>query len=331
MNSGETSSWNASRQSAFTRIDLVVTVLTLAFLAIMILPALARTRVKPQGMQCLYNLRQIILAWQMYADDSNGKFAPNHGSFPPNPDYDTPPAGITFAGRWVGGDMRGGQISGQPMLDAFNSPLLVNPIYSVMGPYIKDPRVFRCPSDQSTWTDPRFGMEEPRVRSYSMNQGVGCAFNGTRQDPGHAELGHWLTGGNSSPAPFRTYIENNDLYGTLSPAGLFVLVEEHPNSINDGAFAVHMPASPSDSTGWIDVPGNIHSGNSCSFAFADGHAESHRWAEPAAIPPVIWSADQTAGLGNGGAPPGPANPDIKWLAHHASCLPVGVTGFYYPP
>lgn len=320
---------DTTRRSAFTRIDLIVIILTLAFLALMLLPVLARTHVKPQGAQCLYNLRQIILAWQMYADDSNGKLAPNHGSFPANPDYN-PPAGFTsYKAKWVNGDMRGGSI-GTPYtgIDATNSALLVDPNFSSLGPHVKNPALYRCPTDLSTWSIAAPGVnEQPRVRSYSMNQGVGCAFNGTRQDPGHSELGHWLTKG-SSPGPWQTYIKNSDLIGILPPSDLFVLLDEHPDSINDGAFAVYMPQNQFDTTGWLDVPAGYHM-NGCDFSFADGHAEFHQWKYPAAILPPIWPADQISGYGGGQSIPG--NPDILWLAHHATCPQPGVTVGYYPP
>ena len=326
MRIGKTFLWSANRQSAFTRIDLVVTVLTLALLTAMILPALARTHIKPQGTQCLYNLRQIILAWQIYADDSNGKMALNHGAFPANPDYTTPPAGVTYKATWVNGSMRGASIGAPyPGIDATNTAVLVDPNFSSLGPYVKNPALYRCPSDLSTW----LGMA--RVRSYSMNAGVGCAFNGTRQDPGHSELGHWLMGaGATTPAPWQTYIKNSDLIGQLAPSDLFVLLDEHPNSINDSSFAVYMPTSPFDTTRWIDVPSNYHAGG-CDFSFADGHVAFHKWQNPGSISAPFWAADQGASLGNGGGTANPADSDMLWVAHHASCPPLGTTGVYYPP
>ena len=299
-------------QSAFTRIDLLVVLLTLGILAVMLLPALARTRVKPQGTQCLYNLRQIISAWQMYADDSNGKLAPNHGAFPPNPDY----AGAPI---WVNGNMGGGMTQ-TGINDPTNSPLLVDPNYSSLGPYVKNPALYRCPSDLSTW----YG--QPRVRSYSMNAAVGCAFNGTRQDPGHDELGYWLEGRNgTTPGPWQTYIKNSDLIGILPPSGLFVLLDEHPDSINDASFAVSMPVSP-PATYWVDVPAAYHA-SGCDFSFADGHVEFHNWQNPGAFPPIVWEASN-AFLKVGAAVLD--NQDVNWVAHHTTCLQPGVTGVYYP-
>ena len=93
------------------------------------------------------------------------------------------------------------------------------------------------------------------------------------------------------------------------PALLWVMIDEHPDSINDGGFAVQMPSSDT-ATRWVDVPANYHN-NACGFSFADGHSEIHKWLRPGAIPAVTY-------VGMSGLINSPRNPDVIWLAKRTS-------------
>ena len=104
--------------------------------------------------------------------------------------------------------------------------------------------------------------------------------------------------------------------GPIGTSDLLVLIEEHPDSINDCAWAFNMPSSLSQ-TYWIDVPTSIH-GNAGDMSFADGHCEVHGWRDPGAIKPVTYSA-QIGGTANSV----PKDPDVMWMAQHVTCL--------YPP
>src|SRR5260370_2839250 len=64
------------------------------------------------------------------------------------------------------------------------------------------------------------------------------------------------------------------------PNNLFVFLDEHPDSINDGFFLTDM-----DPYYWLDLPASYHN-RACGFSFADGHAEIHKWPDPVPCPSV---------------------------------------------
>src|SRR5579884_1906323 len=55
-------------QNAFTLVELMVVITTVALLAGLTLPALARARIKAPGEQCISNKRQLMIGWEMYKE-----------------------------------------------------------------------------------------------------------------------------------------------------------------------------------------------------------------------------------------------------------------------
>jgi prepilin-type processing-associated H-X9-DG protein len=91
-----------------------------------------------------------------------------------------------------------------------------------------------------------------------------------------------------------------------------VFVDEHPDSINNGAFGVWMSNLNNPTQAYIfDYPASYHNG-ACGFSFADGHAEIRKWLDPRTKAPIRYDNNLTLGVTT------PNNRDMLWLTDHTS-------------
>jgi len=185
--------------------------------------------------------------------------------------------------RWCTGilDYSSGRQNWDPQVDIAQSPLM---------PYIGKSgfSIWKCPADP-TMVPNGMGQRLPRVRSNSMSQ----VF----------DVGSWLP-----PSQFLTY---DKLSSIRIPAKTWVLIDEHPDSINDAAFAVKMaypsqPATMGDIR-IIDFPASYHNG-ACGLSFADGHSDIHKWLGTLIKPRVSGRLIQL------NVPAGDSKNDIIWLS-----------------
>jgi prepilin-type processing-associated H-X9-DG protein len=123
---------------------------------------------------------------------------------------------------------------------------------------------------------------------------------------------------------FSTYKQFLKAASIPNPSDLFVMCDEHPDSINDGFLQTdpHTDISQWNPATWNDLPATYHAG-ACGFAFADGHSEVHKFKSTVCtILPVTYTPFQ-----GGRAVPfssdssGWGASDALWMAARAS-VPV---------
>jgi prepilin-type processing-associated H-X9-DG protein len=89
---------------------------------------------------------------------------------------------------------------------------------------------------------------------------------------------------------------------------VYVFIDEHPDTINDGFFVNNL-----DDYKWGNMPGSFHNGG-LNLSFADGHMESHRWGSTNTIRlPIKGAVGGTIDAGTG-----LARNDFEWLKQRTS-------------
>jgi prepilin-type N-terminal cleavage/methylation domain-containing protein/prepilin-type processing-associated H-X9-DG protein len=252
-----------NRSFGFTLVELLVVIAIIAILAALLLPALSKSKGKAEAITCGSNIRQLALAWSLYADDNDGWLINNHGK------PQTTALRDTWANNvedWLASD------------DNTNLTYLTD---SKLGPYAnRATKIYKCPTDRAQ------ALNGDRIRSISMNAMVGDPGNLTNQfNPLYQQFFK------AAEVPF--------------PSVIFVFLDEHCDTINDGFFVNRL-----EDYAWGNLPASYHNG-AANFSFIDGHFESHRWLVADTLRPPRQGAV-------GGIIPASPTTDFEWVKQRTS-------------
>jgi len=144
------------KRKGFTLIELLVVIAIIALLMALLMPALERAREQAQRMVCLSNLKQLMLAYDFYKDDNEGKLVNGDTEeytnmyaqgLPPEDSHYNEVA-------WVLNDWEN-----NPTLEDKKAAILNGALY----PYVKNLKVYSCPT-----------LLAGNVRTYAVVDAMNC-------------------------------------------------------------------------------------------------------------------------------------------------------------
>jgi prepilin-type processing-associated H-X9-DG protein len=225
---------------------LLVVIAIIAILAALLLPSLAKAKEQGRQINCMSNLKQLQLCWELYTDDYNG-------TFPPNDFIYTMDVGQMAQTSWCSGDAR---------KDTNTAGIQIGLLF----PYNTSVGIYHCPSDMSEVEDAAGNLLPlARVRSYNMSQSVNGLPFLINPDIG-AEVD-----------VYQPCFASISQVTNPAPTKLFVFIDENEATLYDTQFGYPMPNNYNGY--WFDMPANRHD-QGANLSFADGHVEYWHWVAP---------------------------------------------------
>jgi len=250
----------------FSLVELLVVITIIAIMAALMLPTLSKAKQQGSAVKCLNNQKQMANAFHMYMAD-------NFERIVQMANYETG-ADIYPAGGFWGGPATPPDCWGNASnaLFAVQTGLIISNAFYFYCNMVED---YHCPGDMRIQNSPSTNSPNGwAYDSYSRTQNLGG-------DPYDDYWGSGATYTKMSAIPM--------------PGSTFSMLEDADwRGYNMGTWVVNWTG---DCFEWQDPPAMSHI-DVASISFADGHAELHKWTDPAII-----AAGQNAARGT---------PELNW-------------------
>jgi prepilin-type N-terminal cleavage/methylation domain-containing protein/prepilin-type processing-associated H-X9-DG protein len=244
----------------FTLIELLVVIAVIAILMAILMPALSRAREQGKRAACLNSLRELTLAWHMYADDNNERIV--CGDSGEYTSMYSQGGGHYRETSWVLQDWASGMT-----VQAKKNAIMSGALY----PFTQSLKLYKCQTVGVTAGYSITAQATEIVRTYSVSDSMNCK--------------DW---------PDMKAVMLKKRSDIKEPAARIVFVDDggtNPSAL--GGWTVY-----TNQAKWWDPPPVRH-GDGTNFSFADGHSDYHKWADPRTIafgkkmPPTAFSEVQS--------------------------------------
>ena len=229
--------------NGFTLIELLVVIAVIAVLMAILMPALQRAKEQGKRAACLSNLKQLGLAWMLYAEDYDGNIVNGAAGFE-NMSDPRHPNEEPWVGRCWGNFSAGEPLDEEAQEEGIKS--------GALWPYVPSLNLYRCPTAY-----PGELMTYAIVHSMNGNPPPGTFNQGSTHHTSKQEEGVVL------------WVKNRTQIHNPAPAERCVFIDE--GWATSFSYAVHYVLEQ-----WWDDP-MVRHGDGTTLNFADGHAEYWKW------------------------------------------------------
>ena len=240
---------SCSGKKGFTLIELLVVISIIALLLSILMPSLGKVKRLATAAVCLSNEKQLVLGWVLYAEDHGGKFVDGDTSDSTGASAGYSTYGNLVVHNWVGMPLSETMGASNKSIEDKHRGLEVGALWE----YLKSHKVYHCPSDRRSRERNGSG-DLYGYRTYSIGKPLSVRpANGSGEE--------------------EVTISNMSQFRNSSNKIVFLEETEKHKLWNHKTWNMNLLQEK-----WIDPFAILHNGSS-TFAFADGHADRHKWTQ----------------------------------------------------